>query len=51
MTNLALEIVVLTVLLVNFGAILSANIYDSSKRALQRRKLYIVRILLVILTA
>ena len=40
MTNLALEIVVLTVLLVNFGAILSANIYDSSKRALQRRKLF-----------
>ena len=40
MTNLAIEILVLTVVLVNFGAILTANIYDSSKRALQRRKLF-----------
>ena len=40
MTNLAIEILVLTVLLVNLGAILTANIYDSSKRALQRKKLF-----------
>ena len=40
MTNLAIEILVLTVVLVNFGAILTANIYDSSKRSLQRRKLF-----------
>ena len=40
MTNLAIEILVLTVVLVNFGAILTANIYDSSKRELQRRKLF-----------
>ena len=40
MTNLAIEILILTVVLVNLGAILTANIYDTSKRALQRRKLF-----------
>tara|TARA_Y100001978_G_scaffold184925_1_gene183575 strand:+ start:292 stop:450 length:159 start_codon:yes stop_codon:yes gene_type:complete len=40
MTNLAIEILFLTVVLVNLGAILTANIYDSSKRELQRRKLF-----------
>ena len=40
MTNLAIEILVLTVVLVNFGAILTANIYDSSKRALHRKNLF-----------
>ena len=40
MTNLAIEILVLTVVLVNFGAILTANIYGSSIRDLQRRKLF-----------
>ena len=40
MTTLGTEILVLTVLLVNLGAILTANIYDSSKRVLQRRKLF-----------
>ena len=50
MSNLAIEILFLTVVLVNFGAILTANIYDSSKRALQEGN-YFVGILLVILTA
>jgi len=45
MTNLAVEILVLTVLLVILGAILTANIYDSSKRELQRRKLFCVNTL------
>ena len=40
MTNLSLEILVLTVVLVNLGAILTANIYKSSKRALQQKKLF-----------
>ena len=40
MTNLEIEILVLTVVFVNFGAILTANTYDSSKRTLQRRKLF-----------
>ena len=40
MTNLEIEILVLTVVLVNFEAILTANTYDSSKRTLQRRKLF-----------
>jgi len=40
MTNLALEILVLTVVLVNLGEILTSNIYDGSKRSLQRKKLF-----------
>ena len=40
MSNLAIEILILTVLLVNLGAIITANIYDSSKRALKRKKLF-----------
>ena len=30
MTNLAIELLVLTVVLINFGAILTANIYSKS---------------------
>ena len=51
MTNLEIEILVLTVVLVNFGAILTTNTYDSPKRTLQRRKNYFMGKLLVILTA
>ena len=40
MTNLSIEILVLTVLLVNFGAILTSNIYIKSVRELQRKKLF-----------
>ena len=40
MTNLSIEILVITVLLVNFGAILTSNIYIKSVRELQRKKLF-----------
>ena len=40
MTNLSIEILVLTVLLVNLGAILTANIYDSATRESERRRLF-----------
>ena len=40
MTNLSIEILVLTVLLVNFGAILTSHIYLKSVKELQRKKLF-----------
>ena len=40
MTNLSIEILALTVLLVNLGAILTANIYLKSVKELQRKKLF-----------
>ena len=40
MTNLSIEILVITVLLVNFGAILTSNIYIKSVKDLQRKKLF-----------
>ena len=40
MTNLSIEILVLTVLLVNLGAILTVNIYLNSVKELQRKKLF-----------
>ena len=40
MTNLSIVILVLTALLVNFGAILTANIYFNSVKELQRKKLF-----------
>ena len=40
MTNLSIEILVLTVLLVNLGSILTANIYLKSVKELQRKKLF-----------
>ncbi len=40
MTNLSITILVLTVLLVNFGAILTSNIYLKSIKELQRKKLF-----------
>ena len=40
MTNLSIEILVLTVLLVNFGAILTSNIYLKSVKELHRKKLF-----------
>ena len=40
MTNLSIEILVITVLLVNFGAILTSNIYIKSVKELQRKKLF-----------
>lgn len=40
MTYLSIEILVITVLLVNFGAILTSNIYLKSVKELQRKKLF-----------
>ena len=40
MTNLSIAILVITVLLVNFGAILTSNIYLKSVQELQRKKLF-----------
>ena len=40
MTNLSVVILVLTILLVNLGAILTANIYIRSIKELQRKQLF-----------
>ena len=40
MTNLSLVILALTAFLINFGAILTVNIYIRSIRALKRKKLF-----------
>ena len=39
MTNFAIEILLLSVVLVNFGAILTANIYSQSVKEIQRKRL------------
>ena len=40
MTNLSIEILVLTVLLINLGAILTSNIYLKSIKQLNRKRLF-----------
>ena len=40
MTNLAIELLLLILVLVNFGAILTANIYSQSLKEVQRNKLF-----------
>ena len=40
MTNLAIELIILTVVLVNLGAILTANIYSQSVREIQHKRLF-----------
>ncbi len=40
MTNLAIELLVLTVVLVNFGAILTVNIYSKSIQEFKRNRLF-----------
>ena len=40
MTNLSMVILILTALLVNLGAILTANIYFRSIKELQRKQLF-----------
>ena len=40
MTNLSVDILVLTVLLINLGAILTSNIYLKSIKELQRKRLF-----------
>ena len=38
MTNLAIELLLLIIVLVNFGAILTANIYSKSLKDIQRKR-------------
>ena len=40
MTNLAIEILLLIVVLVNFGGILTARIYSQSLKEIQRKRLF-----------
>ena len=40
MTNLAIELLLLIIVLVNFGAILIAKIYSQSEKEIQRKKLF-----------
>jgi len=40
MTNLAIELLLLTIVLVNFGAILTAKIYSQSLKEIKRRRLF-----------
>ncbi len=40
MTNLAIELLLLIVVLVNFGAILTAKIYSQSGNKIQRKRLF-----------
>ncbi len=40
MTNLAIEILLLTIVLVKFGAILTANIYTKSVKEFKRNRLF-----------
>ena len=38
MTNIAIELILLIVVLVNFGAILTANIYSQSLKEIERKR-------------
>ena len=40
MTNLAIELLLLFLVLVNIGAILSAKIYSQSQKEMQRKRLF-----------
>ena len=40
MTNLAIELLLLIVVLVNFGAILTSKIYSQSVKEIQRKRLF-----------
>ena len=40
MTNLAIELLLLIIFLVNFGAILTAKIYSQSVKEIQRKRLF-----------
>ncbi len=40
MTNLVIELILLIVVLVNFGAILTAKIYSESVKEIQRKRLF-----------
>ena len=40
MTNLAIELILLIVVLVNFGTIITAKIYSQSVKEIQRKRLF-----------
>ncbi len=40
MTKLAIKLLLFTIVLVNFGAILTANIYSQSVKEIQRKRLF-----------
>ena len=40
MTNLAIELLLLIIILVNFGTILTAKIYSQSVKEIQRKRLF-----------
>ncbi len=40
MTNFAIELLLISVVLVNFGAILTANFYSQSVKEIQRKRLF-----------
>ena len=40
MSNLAIDLILLIVVLVNFGAILTAKIYSKSVKEIQRKRLF-----------
>ena len=40
MTNLAIELLLLIIVLVNFGTIFTAKIYSQSVKEIQRKKLF-----------
>ena len=42
MTNLAIELILLIVVLVNFGSILTAKIYSLEVKEIQRKRLFCV---------
>ena len=45
MTNLAIELLLLIIFLVNFGMILTARIYSQSVKDIQRKRLFLVNLL------
>ena len=44
MTNLAIELLLLIIVLVNFGTILTAKIYSQSVKEIQRKRLFVVNL-------
>ena len=40
MTNLAIELLLLIIILVNFGAILTSKIYSQSLKEIQRKRIF-----------
>jgi len=43
MTNLAIELLLLIIVLVNFGAILTAKIYSQSEKEIQLKRLFCIK--------